>query len=117
VASELGTGGLLIFGVIVGSGFVAGVQASRALRRARKMRNRRSKESLRWVARHEPLELYAAAILASLTGWLIAAMFASVAYYWTLYLVLALAITLREIALREVADATGEGHQSRAEAA
>jgi len=117
VASELGTGGLLIFAVIVGSGFVAGVQASRALRRARKMRNRRSKESLRWVARHEPLELYAAAILASLTGWLIAAMFASVAYYWTLYLVLALAITLREIALREVADATGKGHDLRAEAA
>jgi hypothetical protein len=50
--------------------------------------------------------LYAAAVLASLTGWLIAAMFASVAYYWTLYLVLGLAITLRDIALRELA-ATG----------
>jgi hypothetical protein len=44
-------------------------------------------------------------------------MFASVAYYWTLYLVLALAITLREIALREVADATGKSHDLRAEAA
>jgi hypothetical protein len=28
-------------------------------------------------------------------------MFASVAYYWTLYLVLGLAITLRDITLRE----------------
>jgi hypothetical protein len=48
------------------------------------------------------LELYSAAVLASLTGWVVAAMFASVAYYWTLYLVLGLAITLRDITLREV---------------
>ena len=106
VASELGTGGVLIFGVIVGSGFVAGVQASRALRRARRTQKRRSKESGRWLTRCEPLEMYAAALLASLTGWLIAAMFASVAYYWTLYLVLSLAITLRDIALREVGAAS-----------
>ena len=33
-----------------------------------------------------------------------AAMFASVAYYWTLYLVLGLAITLRNITLREVGE-------------
>jgi len=43
-------------------------------------------------------------VLASLTGWLVAAMFASVAYYWTLYLVLGLAITLRDITLREVGE-------------
>lgn len=117
VASEMGTGGVLVFAVIVGSGFVAGVQASRALRRARRTK-RRSKESDRWLVRHEPLEMYAAAILASLTGWLIAAMFASVAYYWTLYLVLSLAITLREIALRELgASGDLQGGAIRAEAA
>jgi len=120
VASELGTGGLLIFAVIVGSGFVAGVQASRALRRARQqhLRSRESsKKSARWLAQREPLELYAAAVLASLTGWLIAAMFASVAYYWTLYLVLGLAISLREIARREVAGSAGIQRTARAEAA
>jgi putative inorganic carbon (HCO3(-)) transporter len=119
VASELGTGGVLIFGVIVGSGFVAGVQASRALRRARKDRNRKrhSQDAARWIAQHEPLELYAAAVLASLAGWLIAAMFASVAYYWTLYLVLSLAITLREIALRELASTGKVPRTERAEAA
>ena len=117
VASELGTGGVLIFGVIVGSGFAAGVQASRALRRARRSQKRRSKESRRWLVRREPLEMYAAATLASLTGWLIAAMFASVAYYWTLYLVLTLAITLREIVLREVGAASGGERDVRAEAA
>jgi O-antigen ligase len=118
VASELGTGGVLIFGVIVGSGFTAGVQASRALRRARRLRHKASKESTQLIARREPLEMYAAALLASLTGWLIAAMFASVAYYWTLYLVLSLAITLREIALREVgASNTVPRRAIRAEAA
>jgi O-antigen ligase len=119
VASELGTGGLLIFGVIVGSGFVAGVQASRAVRRARKERNRkrRSKEAARWIAQCEPLELYPAAVLASLTGWLIAALFASVAYYWTLYLVLGLAITLRDIALRELAGTGKAPRTVRPEAA
>jgi hypothetical protein len=61
--------------------------------------------------------MYAAATLASLTGWLIAAMFASVAYYWTLYLVLTLAITLREIVLREVGAASAGERDVRAEAA
>ena len=37
----------------------------------------------------------------SLTGWLAAAMFASVAYYWTLYLVLGLAAAFRDIIVRE----------------
>jgi hypothetical protein len=45
-------------------------------------------------------------------------MFASVAYYWTLYLVLGLAITLRDITLREVGE-IGEPARAvrRAEAA
>jgi O-antigen ligase len=119
VASELGTAGVFVFGVIVISGFVAGVQASRALRRARKQgkRSRRSKATERWIAEREPLELYAAAVIASLTGWLVAAMFASVAYYWTLYLVLGLAITLRDIARRELALTGSVPRTVRAEAA
>jgi O-antigen ligase len=101
VASELGIGGLLVFIVIIGSGYTAGLQTVKALGLARARLRRRSREpSERRVAR-ESLELYAAAVLASLTGWVVAAMFASVAYYWTLYLVLGLAITLRDITLRE----------------
>jgi hypothetical protein len=48
----------------------------------------------------------------------VAAMFASVAYYWTLYLVLALAITMRDITLREISG-TGDfsGVARRAKAA
>jgi O-antigen ligase len=102
VATELGTGGLLVFIVIVGSGYAAGMQTVKALRRARARKGRQSREPAELRVHREPLELYAAAVLASLTGWVVAAMFASVAYYWTLYLVLGLAITLRDIALREV---------------
>ena len=102
VASELGTVGLLVFAVIVGSGFAAGLQAVRTLQRWRARRARRSREPAELLVRRERLHLYASAVLASLTGWVVAAMFASVAYYWTLYLVLGLAITLRDITLREV---------------
>ena len=118
VASELGTGGLLIFAVIVGSGFVAGLQAVAAVRRSRPRNRRRSREPAELIARRDRLQLYASAVLASLTGWVVAAMFASVAYYWTLYLVLGLAITLRDITRREVG-AIGEPARAlrRAEAA
>lgn len=118
VASELGTAGLIVFAVIVGSGFAAARQAVRALRRARGRYRRRLRESAQLTAGWKPLELYAAAVVASLTGWFVASMFASVAYYWTLYLVLGLAITLRDIILREVrTSADSNGRIGRAEAA
>ncbi len=118
VASELGTPGLLVFAVIVGSGFIAGLQAVRVLRRTRGRHRLKSREPAEVLARRERLQLYASAVLASLTGWVVAAMFASVAYYWTLYLVLGLAITLRDITLREVGE-IGEPPRAvrRAEAA
>ena len=80
-----------------------GKTASKSKRaNTRKSRERRPREPAELVARRERLQLYASAVLASLTGWVVAAMFASVAYYWTRYLVLGLAITLRDITLREV---------------
>ena len=100
VAAELGVGGLTVFLVIIGSGFTAAVRTGKALRRARRQRRIRAPDAT--FFRREPLELYAAALVASLTGWLVAAMFASVAYYWTLYLVLGLATTLRDITKREL---------------
>jgi O-antigen ligase len=95
VASELGAGGLIIFIVIVSSGFSAALRTGAALRRSRPSRRAHPPGDDR---HREPLQLYAAALIASLTGWLVAAMFASVAYYWTLYLVLGLATALRNIA-------------------
>ena len=103
VAAELGVGGLVIFIIVIGSGFAAAVRTGSALRRAR--RRRKAREPAHVRTRREPLELYAAALVASLTGWLVAAMFASVAYYWTLYLVLGLATALRDITQRELVGA------------
>lgn len=118
VASELGTGGLIVFAVIVCSGFVAGVRTGAALRRERARFHRRSRAPAAWRDTQEQLELYSAAVLASLTGWFVAAMFASVAYYWTLYLVLALAITLRDITRSELRTVSRSGRPiRRAEAA
>jgi O-antigen ligase len=94
VASELGIFGLLLFVVLVVSGFAAVLRATRALRRTRHP----PPNGVR--ARHE-LELFGAALVASLTGWFAAAMFASVAYYWTFYLVLGLATTFSEITVRD----------------
>ena len=104
VASELGVFGLLLFVALVGSGFTAVLRAVAALRRTLRPPPNGSS------ARHE-LELFGAALVAGLTGWAAAAMFASVAYHWTLYLVLGLAVTFRDIAVRDangVLDATHE---------
>lgn len=100
VASELGVVGLTIFVVLVGGGFAGAVRTATALRRAR--RGNRTRAPVAQRQRRDPLELYAAALIASLTGWLAAAMFASVAYYWTLYLVLGLATALRSITRDEI---------------
>lgn len=115
VAAEMGVGGLVVFLVIIGSGFVAAYRAAAALRKLRRQRRPRGPDPGR--ARREPLELYAAAMAASLTGWFVAAMFASVAYYWTLYLVLGLAVALRDLTLREVARETEAARETRTAAA
>jgi O-antigen ligase len=100
VAAELGIGGLTVFVAIIASGFVAVLGTASALRRTRRRRNIRAPDG--FGIRREPLELYSAALAASLAGWFVAALFASVAYYWTFYIVLGLAVGLREIAQREM---------------
>lgn len=116
VASELGVVGLILFLAVVVRGFMAGGRASKALRRARRQHQARAPGRVR--GERDALELYTAAMVASLTGWFAAAMFASVAYYWTFYLVLGLAVTLREITLAEIGTTPVAGRTAcRAEAA
>lgn len=102
VASELGIGGLVVFTIVVGCGFAAVLRTGAALRRARSRRRGRSRDPA--DVDTEPNELYAAAMAASLAGWFMAAMFASVAYYWTFYIVLGLATAVRDIVRQEVRD-------------
>lgn len=96
VASELGLPGIIIFTLIIGSGFIAARAATQALSDRDVKRRRQTRTTLE-TAEHARLTLYAGALSASLAGWFMAALFASVAYYWTLYLVLGLAVALRDI--------------------
>ena len=51
------------------------------------------RDELEWFDAHS------AAMAASLAGWLVCALFASVAYNWTFYYLLALAVTPRDVLL------------------
>jgi hypothetical protein len=55
------------------------------------------------VEDRQSLYAYAAAMTAGLVGWFTCALFASVAYSWTFYYVLALIVAAREIARRRLA--------------
>lgn len=94
VASELGVFGLAVFIALVGTGFAAVLGAIAAVRRMRRPPSN-------GPGARDELEVFGAALAAGLTGWVAAAMFASVAYYWTFYIVLGLAVTFYDIALRE----------------
>ena len=59
-------------------------------------------------AEHDLLTLHAAALSAALAGWFVCALFASVAYHWTFYYLLALAAAPREYLLARVATARAE---------
>ena len=97
VAAELGLAGLLVFLTILYCGFAATRQTWLQLRG--RGPGARAPAPIFWN-RSAP-HLYSAALLASLSGWLLAAIFGSVAYYWTLYIVLALAVSHRDITARE----------------
>jgi O-antigen ligase len=92
VAAELGIAGLSIYLFLIWTVFSACLTA---LRNARAMRRANRRED-----RADWLELNAAMLLAAVTGWFVSAMFASVAYYWTLYLLLGLTGSIRDVSER-----------------
>ncbi|HWQ00239.1 MAG TPA: O-antigen ligase family protein, partial [Vicinamibacterales bacterium] len=93
VASELGAAGLAVFVFLVATAFRGAVSA---VRRARSPAGRAT-PGADW------LRLFGVALVASLVGWLVAAMFASVAYYWTFYYLLAASAAMADLARREIA--------------
>jgi O-antigen ligase len=98
IAAETGIFGLLVFVFLIIRGGTAAASTRRLLARPRKK------------AAHDPLSLvmtdtdrqtlyaYTAAMTAGLVGWFTCALFASVAYSWTFYYLLALIIAVRELA-------------------
>jgi O-antigen ligase len=106
VAAELGVVGLAVFFFMIASGFGAGSLALRTVRGARRRARagaagRRSPSDPEGApADHETLdwlEIAGAMVIAAFTGWFVSSMFASVAYYWTLYILLATCSALRLI--------------------
>ena len=110
VAAELGVGGLLVFLFLIVRGGLSVMQTRTLLRHARaaaaaKLTGRKpptaplprlDEEELRTMEGHS------AAMLASLAGWLVCAVFASVAYNWTFYYLLALAATPRDVLIERL---------------
>jgi O-antigen ligase len=102
VAAELGALGLATFLFLVTRAALARSQTRALLRRAQGSRPRpwettRPVSPLLSVAEADWLQSHSAAATAALAGWFFCALFASVAYNWTFYILLALAIAPREI--------------------
>jgi O-antigen ligase len=98
VAAELGTVGLAAFGFVVFRAFSA-VYRTRQLLRSGSSPRRGGVAPAMSPAERAILDAHSAAIAASLAGWFVCAFFASVAYNWTFYYLLALAATPRDILL------------------
>jgi O-antigen ligase len=100
VAAELGVAGLAVFFYLVIRAFLAPLQARRLLRAAAPGRSPGG-APVEPVdeAEYEMLSLYTAVATAALAGWFFCALFASVAYHWTFYYLLALAVAPRDYLL------------------
>jgi O-antigen ligase len=116
VAADLGIFGLLTFSFLVWRAFMSAVVTRRALRPPRR-RGRLAPTGAdppadeAWTtltpAERRTLDSISKGLVAGLVGWLVCALFASVAFNWTFYLIFALAVAAREIAWsRRVVTAT-----------
>jgi len=104
VAAELGIGGLVLFVFLIARAGLSVASTRTMLRRVRlasapSRARRPSAKPVPHLERDEceSLDAHSAAMAASLTGWLVCALFASVAYNWTFYYLLALAVAPRDL--------------------
>jgi O-antigen ligase len=96
VAAELGTVGLAAFLFLVCRSVIAVYQTRRLVARALRPKRGEAPPNLS-PEEIDALDAHSAAMAASIVGWLACAFFASVAYNWTFYYLLALAATPRDI--------------------
>lgn len=101
VAAELGVFALLTFGFLIVRAFAAAWWTRKRLawiyRRGRREPAPADEEDGLDAAERRFLQTTSAALLASLAGWLVCAMFASVAFNWTFYYLLGLAVASRDV--------------------
>jgi O-antigen ligase len=96
VASEIGIFGLLAFSFLIARCAMAAVATRRMLWRAARS-NTAALDLVLPASDRESLYAHTTAMTAGLAGWFVAAMFASVAYGWTFYYLLALVVAAREL--------------------
>jgi O-antigen ligase len=104
VAAELGVPGLLVFSYLIVRAGLGVRETRRLLRRGRRARRGGQSTGAAPAVRLTPAEetffdAHSAAMAASLAGWFVCALFASVAYNWTFYYLLALAAAPRDMML------------------
>lgn len=105
VAAETGLFGLAIFSFLILRG---GLAAARTRRLLTKPGKNQGPDPLRLMMQDEDrrsLYAYTAAMTAGLLGWFTCALFASVAYSWTFYYLLALIVATRELVLARISAA------------
>jgi O-antigen ligase len=105
VAAETGVFGLAVFAFLIMRGIAAAAQTRRLLAKPRKPGGT---DPLRLVLAEDDrraLYAYTAGLTAGLVGWFVCALFASVAYNWTFYYLLALIVSTRELARARLAAA------------
>ena len=107
VAAELGIGGLIIFGFLLARGMYAPIQTRRLVRRLNGGRGHQRNGAVPALEPRERefLVTHAEMLSAALAGWFVCALFASVAYHWTFYYLLALATVPRDYLLTRTGDA------------
>jgi putative inorganic carbon (HCO3(-)) transporter len=121
VAAELGIGGVVVFSYLIVRGGACVRSTRKALRRVRDRSGRaaataraRARSPIPQLAADEIsfLDAHSAAMAASLVGWFVCALFASVAYNWTFYYLLALAAAPRAIVLERTAIARASARKA-----
>jgi O-antigen ligase len=113
VAADTGLFGLFAFSFLILRGFIAALSTRRILRRPRR---RRDPDPIAAVLNDEEraaLFDHSVGTTVALIGWFVCAMFASVAYAWTFYYLLALITAARELVRHRLAAARALGLASK----
>jgi O-antigen ligase len=97
VAAETGVFGLACFSFLIGCAALGAVSTRRMLTKAVRAPNQFAVDAVLTPADREALNAHTVAMTAALVAWFVCAQFASVAYSWTFYYLLALIVAGREL--------------------
>jgi O-antigen ligase len=100
IAADLGLLGLLAFTFLVACAALGAISSRRMLDRLRRRTSRDPTISVLDKKDHDILYAHSVAMSAAFVGWFVCAMFASIAYSWTFYYVLALVVAGHELVRR-----------------